>query len=372
MSIGRPRVALDGRSLQDRPLGGVGRSIQGQLAALAESVSLDVLSDGRMPRPLGVPDGVPVHSLRGPFSARGYAWLQMAATRWLDKYDGLFHCPFYGLPYRQPVPMVVTIHDLSFEFAPQWFPVGNRFVFQRQARWAARTARRILVHSDHVRSSVLERYGRYGVTDDRVLTVRMPVDASFTVEAPGWPLIVERLGLKQPYVVALGGAQRRRLRTAVEAWGYARETLDAAPTDLPLVVVGTEPPAAGEGVVYAGVLDDDAWAAVLRGASAFCYATGYEGYGMPAIEAAASGTPVVCARVGSLPELLGPAAAWSEGESARELGAALAEVVRNPQFSARLRAAGVQRTQALPTWTDVAASTVRAYHESLAPDSRRR
>jgi glycosyltransferase involved in cell wall biosynthesis len=136
--------------------------------------------------------------------------------------------------------------------------------------------------------------------------------------------------------------------------------------ELPLVVIGTERPPPADGVIYAGPLDDVVWAAVLRGAAAFCYATGYEGFGMPAAEAAASGTPIACARVGSLPELLGDAAAWSENVSAPALGAALARPLGDPALAAKLAAAGVGRAQALPSWAEVAAVTLRAYREALS------
>jgi alpha-1,3-rhamnosyl/mannosyltransferase len=359
-------VAIDCRTLQDRPMGGVGRSVQGQLGALAEAVAIEALVDSRMPAPLGLPPGMPVHAVRGPLTGRGYSWLQLAAPRWLSRFDGLFHCPFYGLPYYQPVPMVVTIHDLSFEFAPEWFPATNRFAFQRQARWAARTARHILVHSEHVREMVIDRYGGYGVTGDRVSAVHMPVDPHFSHPASTWEATLEQLGLTSSYVVALGGAQRRRLQTAIAAWRHALSILQAEPSELPLVVVGTESPSPGPGVVYLGVLDDSSWAAVLRGAAAFCYSTGYEGYGMPAIEAAASGTPIACSRVGSLPEVLNGAAAWSEDQSSETLGASLAMVLSDPQLAARLIADGIARVRTLPTWSDVAATTLSAYRGALA------
>jgi glycosyltransferase involved in cell wall biosynthesis len=360
------RVAIDCRTLQDRPLGGVGRLVQGQLADLARTVLVDALVDARMAPPQGLPAGVPVRALRGPLTARGYSWLQIAAPSWLRGFDGVFHCPFYGLPYRQPVPGVVSMHDLSFEFAPEWFPASNRIVFQLQARWAARTARRILTHSEHVRTMVIERYGRYGVTPERVLATHIPVDPRFRDPEPDWEAHLERLGLGgRRYVVALGGAARRRLPVAVAAWKHASELLGASTSELPLVVIGTEPPAPGDGTIYAGPLDDSAWAAVLRGAAAFCYATGYEGFGVPAAEAAASGTPIACARVGSLPELLGDAASWSENESARALGAALAALLGDEERAARIAAAGVALARALPTWTQVAEVTLRAYRESV-------
>lgn len=363
---GSTRVAIDGRTLQDRPLGGVGRSIHGQLDTLAGLVQLTVLLDGRRPGPCELPPGIRVHQLRAPVSGRGFAWLQLAAVRWLRRFDGIFHCPYYGLPYVQPVPMVVTMHDISFEFEPSLFPATNLMAFRRQARWAARTARMIIVDSDHVRASVLEYYGRYGVSEDRVITCRIPLSPGFGRRPPGWEAALDRLALRSPYVVALGGAPRRRLDCAVSAWRAALSQLGASPEDLPLAVVGTEPPASQPGLRYLGALDDGDWAAVLHGAAAFCYATMYEGYGIPAIEAAACGTPVVCARVGALPELLGRGASWAEDLSPQALGAALARVIANIRIAKAISAAASAQVDQLPSWEQQAQATAGAYARAVA------
>lgn len=346
-------------------MGGVGRSLANLLPHLADHAVLDLLVDDRRPTALGIPPGLPVHSLRAPLSGRGAAWLQLAAPGWLRRYPGLFHCPFYGLPYRRPVPMVVTIHDLTFEFAPNWFPVERRITFRRQARWAARTARRIITVSEHVRSMIIERYDRYGVTPERVLVTRWAVDPCFRPEPDSLPETLDRLGLHQPYVVTLGGAPRRQLGVAIAAWEGALRQIGGGNDEVPLVVVGSETPLPRPGLLSTGVLRDQDWAAVLAGSAAFCYATQYEGYGMPALEAAASGVPVVCARVGALPEVLGDAAAWCDEASADSLATSLAAVLGDRGLAQRLRTAGIDRVRSSPTWTEAAAETLGAYRDAL-------
>jgi hypothetical protein len=279
------RVAIDCRSLQDRPLGGVGRAVAGILPHLCERAEVDVLADARMEPPTGLPEAARIHALRAPLSRRGAAWLQLSVPRWLRSYSGIFHCPFYGLPYRQPVPMLVTIHDLTFEFAGDWYSAEKTIAFRLQARWAARSAREILVHSEHVRDDVLARYGRYGVTAERIRIARLPAEPFFRPSAAGDEQLLARLGVSGSYVVALGGTRRRQLGVAVGAWQRALALVGAAPEEMPLIVVGTEHPPVRAGVRYLGALSDPAWAAVLAGAVAFCYATEYEGYGMPALEA---------------------------------------------------------------------------------------
>jgi glycosyltransferase involved in cell wall biosynthesis len=260
--------------------------------------------------------------------------------------------------------MVVTIHDLTFEFAPHWFTMERRITFRLQARWAARTARRILTVSEHVKSMLIERYARYGLTPERVAVTPWGVDSWFHPEPDGWTGTLDRLAVRQPYVVTLGGAPRRQLGVAIAAWDRARREVGAAPDELPLVVVGSEAPPPRRGVVYAGVLDDGDWAAVLAASKAFCYATQYEGYGMPALEAAASGVPVVCARVGALPEVLGGAAAWCDEPHADQLATSLAAVLGDGERARDLRDAGIARSQ-LNTWTEAAAETLQTYREAL-------
>ncbi len=361
---GEIRVAIDARSLQDRPVGGVGRSVRGALPGIAELVELTALADARMPAPLGLPEGISVHGLRAPLSGRGVAWLQLSAPRWLRRFGGVFHCPFYGLPYLQPVPMVVTIHDLSFEFAPDWFPTANRLVFVRQARWGARTARMIIVHSEHVRESVLERYGGLGVGEERLRTIPLPVEAAFRPPADGETPASRALGLTNPYVVTIGGAPRRRLGRAVAAWRHGLSLLGAEPEELPLAVVGPEAPPSATGIRHLGVLSDADWASVLGGAAAFCYATAFEGYGMPALEAAACGAPIACHRVGSLPEVLDGAAAWAREDSADALGEALAGLLADPGEAAAIRGRGLERVRSLPDWAEVAARTAAVYRDA--------
>jgi glycosyltransferase involved in cell wall biosynthesis len=340
------RVAIDLRTLQDPVVGGIGRTLRHVVPLIARTVDLLALTDERLAPIDDLP--VPQHALRGPVSGRSVAWLQLAVPRFLRGYDGVFHCPFYGLPYRQPTPMVVTLHDVTFEDHPEWFPSSKRATFRAQARWAARTARRIITVSAHEAHRIQQVYD---VEPSRVVVAPNAVDPIFRPQ-PAPPSLA---GTR--YVVALGGAPRRRLSAAIEAWRGLR----AEHPEVALVIVGGEQPPAEEGVIVCGPLDDATWAAVLSGAEAFCYPTLYEGFGMPALEACASGTPVVCAPVGALPEVLGEAAEWSADTSSEAVGRALSNVLGDPRRATDLRAAGLERARSAPGWGEIAARYVEAY-----------
>ena len=365
------RVAIDGRTLQAEPLGGVGRALLALLGRLAPLTSgpepasplesIDLLLDDRLRAPARLPAGVEVHRLRAP-TGTGAAWLQWAAPRWLRQHRvDLFHCPFYGLPYRQPVPMVVTIYDLSFQRHPEWFGPRRRSAFLLQATHAARTARFVLTGSHHVAADIETTLD----VDRARIVVAAPEVAPGFARAGAGAGAAGGMTPRRPYVVALGGAARRRLPVAVAGWAEATSLGLAAD----LVVVGTERPAVlGAGVSWLGPVGDEEWAALLAGAEAFVYPTAYEGFGLPALEAATAGTPVICAAVGALPEVLDEAAVWIDRPAAGPVAEALLRIGADPAYRAERSAAGRGRAAELAARADgpegAATVTLAAYHRS--------
>lgn len=377
------RIAVDGRTLQSRPLGGIGRVVRGVLGSLPAALDgagldvsgIDVLTDARLPAPDGATSWarVEVHRLRGPAPGRGPGWLQWSVPRWLDAQGGsrdvrLFHCPFYGLPQRQPVPMVVSLYDLTFLDHPEWFPLLTRSAFRAQARQAARTARAVITGSDAVAGRINETFG---VGADRVLVARPAVDPVFLDAGRGRPSGRPASSWGRGYLVAMGGAVRRNLGVSVEAWRTAR----AAGAEVELVVVGPVTAAdrralgSGDGVHLAGPVADDELARLLAGAVAFVYPTAYEGFGLPAAEAAAAGVPVVCAPVGALGEVLGPAAEWCDatpaGPSVEAVAGAVLRLLNDPERAARIGCAAHERMVAAPSHADAARVWARAYAPAL-------
>lgn len=339
------RVAIDARNLQDRPIGGIGRVLQNVLPRLAPSFELSMLYDPRRgPSPA---DGV---VLRSPVPT-ATAWLQDAVPRSLKGFDGIFHCPFYALPYRQPVPMVVGLWDLTFESHPHWFPAAKRVAFRTQARHAARTARRVLVGSQTVKAEVI---ARYGVDQERIVVAPLAADPRFAPRADD-----SSPAFGPNYIVAFGGASRRRPDLAVAAWLRA-----GGPSLCSLVVIGDPGVVATPGAVVAAAMSDDTLAATLGGASALLYPTEYEGFGLPAVEAQASGAPVICAPVGALPEVLGDAAVWVPDATVEGFAAALAGILSDRERHQRVVTDGLAWARSRPGWSVAASAFERAFREA--------
>jgi len=138
-----------------------------------------------------------------------------------------------------------------------------------------------------------------------------------------------------------------------------------AVTGTDLVVVGPEQ-VPDSGAIHAGPVADCEWAMLLAGAEAFCYPTRYEGFGVPALESIASGTPVVCAPVASLPEVLGDAAEWCRAPTVRLVAGGLRRVLNDPAHAADLRRRGLARAAAHQSWEKSAETLLAAYRDAAS------
>lgn len=311
------------------------------LGELTEVLDLHLLTASERP-PAAIP-GTAEHAFATPWPGHESVWLQRRVPPYLKTFAGVFHCPWYALPFRQPVSMVTTLHDLTFEHFRPWFRRGQGAAYRYQARYAARTAKVIVTPSRFVADDII---ATYGVDPKRIVVAPWGIDPVFSVANEDSPN-------QRPYLVAIGGAARRGADIAIAAWRSVADRMD-------LVVIGESETDPEPGLSHASPADEE-WARILAGAFALIYPTRYEGFGMPAMEAIAAGTPVLCAPVGSLPEVLGHAAEWTQGLTARDFAEALNRLLTNPQRYAELREAGLAHAARQPGWADVAEVYFGAY-----------
>jgi len=358
--VRRLRVALDGRPLQSEPLGGVGRYMLGVIPALADEAELFVLLDARRRDPPPALDAR-AHRVRlpAPRGVPGLGWLELAVAPWLRRFGGVFHATFNTLPLTRADRSVLTLHDLAPQRHPSDFRPATRAGWRLYVRASVRRAAAITTVSEFTRREIVEHFA----TDPARVRVAYPfADPLFAPErAADAGALAARLGIEPPYIVAVGGAPRRGLAVAIEAWRRAAR-MTATPTSL--VVVG-EPAMASDGrLVSLGFPHDEAWATLLAGARALCYPTRYEGFGLPALEAAASGTPVVCARVASLPEVLGDAGCWAQAPTVEAIADALGRVLSDAEWRRQQRELGLRRARCAPTSEDCARVLLEAYADA--------
>ena len=249
----------------------------------------------------------------------------------------------YAVPLRCPCPAVVTVHDLSFERDPASMPKKDLRVFRSVVPRAVRQAARVLTVSQRSRHDLEELYG---VPAEKIVVTPNGVDPVFRPGEVG----------RRDYVLAVGSVEpRKNHRAALVA---AREA------GLPLVIAGPEKDRAlaaelrRGGARLEGYVEPERLAELYRGAACLVQASRYEGFGLPVLEAMASGTPVVIVPEPALQEVVGGAAVVAaEDELAAGIRAAVAE-------RDRLVWAGLERARAF-SWRTTAERTLEVYREVL-------
>ena len=354
MPVGKhqPTIAVDTRSLVGPPTG-IGVFTLSMLKALAGRGIVRCL--GMAHRELSCAEelqqaGVELETQPAP---SGVWWQQLTLPRRLAASDvDLLWSPLLTLPVRNPVPGVVTIHDLTPLVLPEAHRLKVRLSFLPFLGSTLRQASRVAVDSSATAEDVEERFP---ASAHRVQVVYPGIDPVF---APGSAEAIgttrEELGCRSGYLLFSGTLEpRKNLSTLLDAWESLTE---ASPGALPLVVTGPygwksrrlasrlqrlEP----RGLHYLGRLPRERLADVMRAASVFVYPSLYEGFGLPAAEAMACGVPTIVSNRSSLPEVVGDAGLLVEPHDAAAVRRAIERVVGDEELSRTLSSKGLERAK---------------------------
>jgi len=306
-------VGVDARCLNARRPWGGGNYLTGIVSELARSGEVNwSFFSNRPDLPFHKPPGVddrPVYLFDCP-GHRFQIWEQVALPA-QARYHGVdvLHCPFSSLPLWQAVPTVVTLHD-TIEWDDDALPRGpymDRLLPRAFGRCAA-----VVTPSNHSRDDILRRWPDLSA---KLFVVPHGINQRFLDIAPEQltPDLMA-LGVKEPYLVYFGGElARKRL-------GWTIEIFEAIQDSEALLVICGLPkerhanftaklrPETRERVRVLPYIPTDSMARLFQNAAAVIYPTLYEGFGFPALEAQAVGTPVIFSPVSSLRELAGPGA----------------------------------------------------------------
>ncbi|MBA3306001.1 MAG: glycosyltransferase family 4 protein [Thermoleophilaceae bacterium] len=383
------RVAVDARPLDIPYLRsqGIGRYAHGLLGPLAEVAAerggqLVLLREptsgpaafaqpGGDPEPTSALPGAPTLRLRRPqLPPRLADWpehlllpIDLRRTR-----AQLLHAlSIYRTAVRPGLPSVMTMHDvIPLMWPDEYMRTGLKY---RVLYAAARRARLLLAVSEASRRDILDHLD---VDPGRVLTVHEAADARF---APADPRGVrERLGLKGPYVLYVGGLSSPDPRKnaaglidAFERWrvaGGREETLVlAGELSGPGEELRASAQRAGARVLFAGFAPDEELPALYSGASCFVTASRYEGFGLPALEAISCATPVAAFDAGAVPEVAGPGALMAPPGDLASLMGAVGRICDEPELRRRLANQGREHARRF-SWRRTAELTWAAYEQA--------
>jgi glycosyltransferase involved in cell wall biosynthesis len=364
-------IAYDAAPLLN-PRTGVGHyaaELYRHLPAADPELALSLFAVGRQRAEL---PGVAVRRLKLPARVVVTGWELLpvpVGDRLTGPADAVHGTNFWLPPLRRPNG-VVTIHDLTFLLHPEWCtPAVRRYrwIVPRVLRRCAVVITPSATVAEQVAAELLFPWERIVVTPEGV---RRPAPAGEGRAGEEPAAAARRLGIAGDYVLFAGAREpRKNLHRLVRAFA------GLADLDLTLVVAG--PPGWGAGdpsgqaaalglgrrLVVTGYLSDADLAALVAGARAFAFPSLYEGFGLPPLEAMAAGVPVVAARAGALPEVLGDAPFWCDPRDE----ASIAEALRRAVTDEAARAAAVAGGQARAAgyrWEETARLTVGAYRRA--------
>jgi len=319
------RIVVDVTPLS-RPRTGIGNYVRGMLAGLGEAgagrhelVAYGPSGPKGRKRIRASLDGLPLE-LRLPLLPRAHAW----RTAWsrlgrppVERFVGpldVFHFSDWMYPPQRNGLRATTIHDLVPLRFPDWVEPATLRMHGPKYVHAAQTCDLIFVNSAFTAGEVAELLE---VPADKVVVAYPGIDPRFRPDG-------DRADLGGPYVLSVGTLEpRKNLPALADAFALVRRRHP----ELLLAIAGLEGwedrPLETEGIRLLGYVPDDELARLYRGAAAFAYPSSFEGFGIPVVEALASGTIAVVSIHHSLDEASGDAALRADPDDPRAFGAAL-------------------------------------------------
>jgi glycosyltransferase involved in cell wall biosynthesis len=365
------RVAIDTRKLHDFGIGTYIRNLLRQLARLdhdSEYVLLCHEPD------LGVAAQLGANFRAVLEPSPNYSIREQIHVPWVlhRERPDVFHAPHYVLPPAAQCRSVVTIHDCIHLMFPQYLPNRAAYLYARGMMWTAvRRSHRILTVSEASKRDIIHFFN---VPPEKIVVVYNAIDERFSVAPAAEDIerVRERYQLSHKFVLYAGNIKpHKNLVRVIEAFDTLRQR---GFDDLKLLIIGDEiskVPALRRAVHthklhkhvrFLGYLPDETLAILYRLAAVFVFPSLYEGFGLPPLEAMASGTPVVTSNVSSLPEVAGGAAVLVDPYDVAAIVSGIERVLTDPELAAELRTRGIARAREF-SWERSVARTHELYQE---------
>jgi len=301
-----------------------------------------------------------------PFVRLGY---ELSGQLRQDRPD-LLHVQ-YTAPLACPVPVVVSIHDVSFLEHPDFFPRFRALQLRLTVQRTVRTAAKILTLSDFS-SDAIQR--AYGVHPDDIVVAPLaaapefrPLHIDNAVDA-----VRSRFQLPAPYILSVGDLQPRKNQIGmiaafaelVKSFPQLRHRLVLAGKETwfaPKVREAARNSGVGDRIRFLGFVTDQDLLHLYNACDLFVFPSFYEGFGLPILEAMACGRAVTCSNTSAMPEVADGAAILFNPHSVPEMTRAMADLLRDAELRSRMERLGQQRAAHF-SWQKSAQTTLEVYY----------
>lgn len=279
----------------------------------------------------------------------------------------------YTAPLRCPVPVVVTVHDVSFLEHPEFFSAFRHHQLKLTVERTVHQAERVLTCSEFSRSAIAKAYG---MDPRKIVVVPNAADPAFRPldRQQAAKVVKEAFGIDAPFLFCLGNLQRRKNQLGLIR---AFETLMTANPEFPhhLVFSGKQTPQSAEilaaarrsphrdRIHFTGFVEDALRPWLYNACDVFVFPSYYEGFGIPLLEAMACGRPVACSKLTALPEVAGSSAIYFDPSSVTSMAQAISDILHNLDLCARLERSAIERAREFQ-WRRSAEIVLNAYREA--------
>ena len=277
----------------------------------------------------------------------------------------------YTAPLRCPVPLVVSVHDVSYLERPEFFPRARAWQLRHTVARTVRRAARSLTVSEFSRRGIEKAYG---VDGSNIVVVPNGVSSMFRPLAKenAAAYVRKRFRINGPYLLTVGDLQPRKNQIGlIDAFESA---VRHARVPQALVLVGKDTwhgrevrqraarSAVADRIHFTGFVSDEELLQLYGGCDTFVFPSFYEGFGIPILEAMACGRAVACSNTSAMPEVANAAAILFDPYSKEEMARALVDLTIDSQLRSRMERLGQQRST-LFSWERAARQTLAVYYD---------
>ncbi|MBI2355822.1 MAG: glycosyltransferase family 4 protein [Candidatus Doudnabacteria bacterium] len=268
------------------------------------------------------------------------------------------------LPFIHPKNSVFTAHDIAWKFFPGAFTPFMRRYLEFSTKFAARNAARIIAVSQATKNDLIKCYD---LEPEKVEVIHLAMGGQFRPQSyqQAQPTLDKYSLTYQKYLLFVGTLQpRKNLLRLLDAYALLKNKYHL---EEKLVIVGKrgwlwEPIEAKikttAGAVYLDHVGDEDLPAIIAGASLLALPALYEGFGLPPLEAMASGVPVAVSNVSSLPEVVGDAGVLVDPNSIDSIADGLLKVLTDKNLRGQMIQRGLEQARKF-SWENTAKQTLR-------------